>query len=148
MNPSTLKKFDKILAQMERRASRPPRRFSMAPIVLAAGLVLGQQLLVRFVPMVWDVFLPSGLEAANSLRGWPGLVWHSAVFCHVYQTGVLAAIGGIEIVTMLLGGRSFFVRLMTRLAAFGVIVLDAGIVLVTLMTSYRVTADASGIPGL
>jgi hypothetical protein len=148
MNRATQAKIERILTQMERRASRPLWRFPTAALVLAAGLLLGQQLLVRFVPMVWEALLPGGLDAASTLSGWPGLIWRAAVFSHVHQTGIFAAIAGIGIVSVMLGGRSFLFRVLLRLAALGVIVLDAGIVMVALKVSYRATADASGLPGL
>jgi hypothetical protein len=148
MNANTLKSLDKILAQMERRARRPTRRFSMAPIVLAVGLVLGEQLLVRFVPMVWETFLPGGLIQANQFREWPGLVWRMAVFCHTYERAVFVAIAAVALVGLTVCSRSWFCRLLARLAAFGVIVLDAGIVVVTMLASYQVTVANSGIPGL
>jgi hypothetical protein len=148
MNPNTLRKFDKMLARMDRRAKRPPRRFLMSPIALVAGLVLGEQLLVRFVPMVWETFLPGGLEQADFLRGWPGLLWRLAVSCHVNQPAVFVGIGVVGLVAWMLGGRNIVFRFLVRLGAFGVILLDACIVIVTLATSYRITADNSGIPGL
>jgi hypothetical protein len=133
---------------MERRASRPPWRFPTAALVLTGGLLLGHQLLVRFVPMVWEALLPGGLDAASTLNGWPGLLWRTAVFSHVHQAGILAAIVGVGVVSLVMGGRSFLFRLLLRLAALSVIVLDAGIVMVALKVSYRATADASGLPGL
>ena len=91
---------------------------------------------------------PGGLRSAPELVGWPGLVWRLAVACHSYEPFVFAGIGAVSLVALGPCGRSRVCALLTRLAALGVIVLDAGVVLITLWVSYRITAEASGIPGL
>ena len=109
---------------------------------------MGVQLLVRFVPMVWETFLPGGLKRADYFVGWPALIWRLALLCHAYEWPILGAIAVGGIVGLGVCSRSRACRWLARLAALAVIALDAGIVLVTLLVSYRMTADASGIPAL
>jgi hypothetical protein len=146
MNPATLKKLDLILDRLERRAKRPRRRFPMAAIVLGLGLALGDILLTRFVPTLWAEFLPWGLQQAATLRGWPGLIWQSALLCHHHQTSVQAAIAVVSLTCLVLGSRIGPMRFLVWLAALGVILLDGAILFGTIHTCLRATAAAAGIP--
>ena len=145
MNPSTARALDRVMRAM----SRPPRRrrsgFSMAPIALALGLVIGYQLLARFVPMTWDAMLPGGLEQARFFRGWPGLVWGLSVRSHrdfATVAGTLAALGVAGFAVSVLARP---LRPIVWLAALATVAADAGIVYVTLHTAYGVTMHAAGL---
>lgn len=146
MNPDTLRSLDRALDRLERQAGRPRRRFSTSPFVLGIGLAVGDVLLTRLVPMVWASLLPGGLEQAATLRGWPALVWRAAVYCHVHQGPVQAAIGVAVVVSLLLsfmGGRPL--RIVVWLCAVGVILADAGILVVTIQSSLSATAADVGL---
>jgi hypothetical protein len=145
MNPSTTKALDRILKQMSKPPRAPRSRFSIAPVILGIGLVVGYQLTSRLVPMVWGSMLPGGLDQARHFRGWPGLVWVLAVHCHRDFAGtvaILAAIGGLGLVMATLARP---LRPIVWLMAAGVIAADAGIVYVTLRTSIEATAQNVGI---
>ena len=145
MNPSTARALDRLLRQMERPARSRKSRFSTAPIVLALGLVLGYQLLSRLVPMVWSTMLPGGLEQARTFRGWPGLVWRLAVACHADFAGVLVVLGGIAAAGVFLSTWVRPLRFLVWLAAVASILIDAGIVFVTMRTALDATARAAGL---
>ena len=143
MNPSTARALDRLLRKMERPRRR--RRFTTAPLVLALGLVVGYQLLVRLVPQVWSTTLPGGLAQARFFRGWPGLVWHVALFCHRNFSTVLLVGGLLVAGAIVVGGWLRPLRFLVWLAAVAVILADAGIVYVTLRIALVATAADSGI---
>jgi hypothetical protein len=145
MKQEALRSLDRILARMERRARRPRWRFSTAPIVLALGLVTADVLLAWLVPMIWDSILPHGLDEARTLRGWPALVWRGAVFCHYRQPMVQGAVAVVSVTALLIGSRSRPLRWLVWLCAAGVILLNAGILVVTINTGLRATAAAAGV---
>ena len=130
----TLRKLDRLLNQLERKARRPRSRFPMAAIYLTLALILGYQLLVRFVPMVWSTLLPEGLEQAADLPGWPGLIYRLGWICHTRFVPVLVALGGISIAGFVLGCGPWPARVVVWLAAVGFVLVDAGIVFVAIMT--------------
>jgi hypothetical protein len=132
----TLRKLDRLLNQLERKANRPrPRsRFPMAAIYLTLALILGYQLLVRFVPMVWSSLLPDGLAQAADLPGWPGLIYRLGWICHNRSVPVLATLGGISLAGFVLSRGPWPFRVLVWLAAVGCVFLDAGIVFVAIMT--------------
>src|SRR5437764_164716 len=140
MNPQTWKSFDRLLSRMERRARRPSRRIPTAPVLLGLALIVGELLLTRLVPAIWESLLPRGLAQAETLRGWPALVWWSAVYCHHHERRIQVAIGVIAIISFLLCLRLRPVRVVAWLAALGVILVDAGILIVTIQTSLSATA--------
>lgn len=147
MNDKTLKALDRALDKLERASKRQQRkgRFSTAPFMLALGLVLGYQLLVRLVPKVWGSSLPGGLAQARQLRGWPGLVAALAVVCDRNFSSVLG-IGAATVVAAFLWVRwAGPLRFLVWLAAVAVILVDAGIVYVTLRTSMAVTFEGTGL---
>jgi hypothetical protein len=146
MNRAELKTLERMLDQLERRARRPKRRISTAAIVLALGLVLADVLLTWLVPTVWAQLLPGGLDQAALLRGWPGLVWHAAVYCHFRQSHVQIAIAALSVFCFLLSYRVHPVRYVVWVAAVGVIVLNALILFVTMQTCLRATAADAGFP--
>lgn len=146
MNPDTLRSLDRALDKLDRQHRRPRRRFSTAPFVLGFGLIVADLLLTRLVPMVWESLLPGGLEQAATLRGWPALVWRSAVYCHVHQGPVQVFIGLAFVLSVLLsflGGRPL--RIVVWLSAAGIILINAGILVVTLQSSLRATAASAGL---
>lgn len=133
------------MRQMRRTPRVRKSKFSTAPIVLGLGLVLGYQLTARLVPMVWDSMLPGGLDQARFFRGWAGLVWAMAVYCHRDFPGTVAVLAAI-------GGVGFFVSTFMRplrpivwLMAVAAIGIDAGIVYVTLRTAIEATAQNAGM---
>lgn len=145
MNPSTSRALDRLLQQMARPPRQRRKRVSTAPLVVALGLVLGYQLLVRLVPQVWGEMLPGGMDQARSFRGWPGLVGNLAWSCHQNFAAALV-IGGLFVAgTILVSGWLRPLRFLVWLAAIGVILADAGIVYVTMRTALEATAAASGI---
>jgi hypothetical protein len=147
MNDKTLKALDRALDKLERASNRQQRRGrpSTAPIVLAIGLVLGYQLLVRLVPKVWASLLPGGLDQAAQFRGWPGLVARLSVTCQQNFTATIAVGAGIVIAAYLWGRWVRPLRFLVWLAALAVIVLDAGIIYVTLRSSMEATFEGAGI---
>jgi hypothetical protein len=148
MNDKTLKALDRALDRLERSAARSERRrsrFSTGPILLALALVVGYQILVRLVPAVWAEFLPGGLEQARMLRGWPGLVASLALLCRRNFSGLVIVLGGVVGSAWLLGRWSRILRFLVWLAALAVILLDAGLIYVTLRTSLEVTVQSSGL---
>lgn len=142
MNDPTRDALDRIEQALD-RAARPPKRSrgaSTAPIVLALGLVLAYQLLVRLVPSLWAQILPGGFEQGALLSGWSRVVWNWAWFCHlrfpVVLTGSVVAVG-----IALLMGRGPSTRPIAWLMAVGAIGLDAAILVIALKTGM----DAAGV---
>ena len=129
-----------------RKPARPRRsRFSIAPVILASGLVVGHQLLTRLVPMVWGSMLPGGLMQARTFRGWAGLVWNVAVWMHGDFAGTAVVLGSIAGVGFLVAMFARPLRPLVWLAAVAVIGLDAGIVYVALRAAIEATAMNAGI---
>jgi hypothetical protein len=145
MNPNSLKSLDKLLNRMERQSRRGRGRISTAPFVLTLGLILADVMLTRLVPMIWEALLPHGLEQVATFRGWPALIWRSAVFCTMHQRPVLIAIGVAFVVSCLISFRVRPLRMVVWLSAAAVIALNAAILLVTIQTSMRATAAVAGI---
>jgi hypothetical protein len=144
MKPSTQRAMDRLLRSMARPPRPRPRRLSLSAIYLALGLVLGYQLLVRFVPMVWGSLLPGGLTQANQLRGWPGVVWRLAIVAHVRFPAVATTLGIVGAAGFLLGAIRPL-RLLVWLAAVVVIAIDAGILILTLQTALAAGLQNAGI---
>ncbi|SIO59650.1 hypothetical protein SAMN05444166_6129 [Singulisphaera sp. GP187] len=130
----TLRKLDRLLNQLDRKARRPRSRFPMAAIYLTLALILGYQLLVRFVPMVWSTLLPGGWAQAETLSGWPGLIYRLGWICHTRFEAVCIALGGISLAGFVLSFGPWPARLVVWLAAVGFVLVDAGIVFVAIMT--------------
>ena len=107
--------------------------------MLAIGLILGDLMLTRLVPAVWESVLPHGLEQARTFRGWPGLVWHSAVYCHAYPQRVWVVIGAAVVASLIVSFGVRPLRFLVWLSAVGVIVINAGILYITLQTSMSST---------
>ncbi len=120
--------------QLERKAKRPRSRFPMAAIYLTLALILGYQLLVRFVPMVWASLLPEGLAQAERQCGWPGLIYRLGWLCHTRFEQVLVANGGHLARGFRPQSRSLSARSFVWLAAVGCVLLDARIVFIAIMT--------------
>lgn len=144
MNQDSLKSLDRLLNKMERSQKRPRGGISTAPAVLAVGLVVGYLILTRLVPSAWDSLLPHGLEQARTFRGWPGLVYRSAAYCHAYPSRVWVAIGAVVVASLFVSFCVRPLRFLVWLSAVGVIVANAGILYVTLQTSMRATLDGAG----
>lgn len=140
MNDATRHALDRIEGALDRSGRKRGRRFSMSPIVLALGLTLAYQLLVRLVPSLWDQILPRGFSQTAMLTGWAGLVWRIAWFCHlrfpVVLVGVVAMVG-----LGLLLGRHPATRPLAWLMAVASIALNAAILLIALKTGM----DAAGV---
>lgn len=145
MNPYTWKSLEKIQQRIERRERRVRRPFSTAPVVLAIGLVLADVMLGYLVPTIWESLLPQGLDQAAGLRGWPGLVWRGVLYCHQHQRTVQIAIGAAVVFGFIACSRGRMLRFAVWLSAVGVIVLNAGILIITLQTSLRATAASAGL---
>lgn len=145
MNPSTARAIDRLMRQASRPRRERKSRFSIAPVILAIGLTLGYQLTSRLVPMVWGSMLPGGLTQAQTFRGWPGLIWTLALQCHRnFATALfwLVAIGATGFVLAIFARP---LRPIVWLMALATILIDAGIVYVTLRTAIEATAMQAGI---
>lgn len=145
IDPKTLGRLDATLAKMQRRLDRPRRRFPLSPLTLGLGLALGVVLLTELLPRLYENLLPGGLRQAQTLRGWPGLVWQSAVLCYDNRPAAGLGIAGVAAVAFVLAGRSRLLGFLCWLAAFGVIVLDASILATALQVSLRATSAAAGL---
>jgi type IV secretory pathway VirB2 component (pilin) len=145
VKPSTEKALARVLDRLDRDSRRTRRGFSRAPIYLTLGLVVGYQLLVRFVPMVWSSTLPHGLAQAGHLAGWPGLLWRLAMICHGRFTQVVVVLGAIAFTGFLLARGPWPMRLLVWLAAFGIVLIDALIVFLALSASLGAVLDDSGL---
>ena len=133
MKDDVQKALDRMEAALDRPARRRRRGFSTAPFVVAGGLTLGYQLLVRLVPMLWANILPGGFEEGARFQGLPHLVWWMAWFCHLRFAVVLLA-SCLIVGTSFALGRGPLTRPMAWLMAVGVIVLNAAILLIALRT--------------
>lgn len=129
--------------------SRPPRarksRFSMAPIMLGLGLALAYALVSRLVPMVWSSMLPGGLNQASTFRGWAGLVFAVALEAHRNFVGTVGFLCAIGAAGFLIATFARPLRPIVWLMAVAVIMIDAGIVYVTLRAAVEATAMQAGI---
>jgi hypothetical protein len=140
----TLKSIDKALEKLARPPRKRPRRFSVAPIYLGLGLLLADQLLVRFVPMVWASALPGGIEQANLLHGWPRLVWALSRLFSLRSAEVIAILGTIAVI-------GFIVSLVRPLrpfvwlAAIAVVACDAAILILAVKTAMDLTMHQVGL---
>ena len=105
--------------------------FSTAPIVVAAGLILGYQLLVRLVPSVWANILPGGFDQAAALPGGAPMVWRLAWYCHLRFLNVAVGVGVLVLIALWLGHRPM-TRPLAWLMAVATIGLDAVILILTL----------------
>jgi hypothetical protein len=131
MNPETWKSFDRALARMERRERRSRRRLSTAPLILAAGLGLGDLLLVWLVLRVWPALLAA--DPGEVLRGWPRLVWVLAGVCQARQGPILYGIVAVALVGLILCYTIRPMRILAWAAALAVVLADAGIVATTIL---------------
>jgi hypothetical protein len=131
MNPQTQKSLERVLDQLDRRARRPDRRLTPAALALAAGLFLGYLLLARLIPQAWPALLAN--DPATSLRGWPLVVWRLSQACLAHQRPILAGLVASCLVMLVLSYRSRTVRFLVWVAAVGVVVVDAGILVCTLL---------------
>jgi hypothetical protein len=145
MNPEARKALDRIQRGLDRRERRARGRVSTAPLILALGLLLADVLLAYLVPMIWESLLPQGLEQADRLGGWPGLIWRGAVYCRLQQRAALLGIAVAAVAGALAGRLGRPLRFAVWLSAVGVILLDAAILIVTIRTSLRLTAAAAGL---
>ena len=140
MNDPTRHALDRIEHALDRSGRKRRRGFSTSPIVLASGLILAYQLLVRLVPSLWAQILPGGFEQGVMLSGPSRIVWQMAWFCHlrfpIVLVGVVAAVG-----VGLLLGRHPATRPMAWLLAVATILLDAAILVIALKTGM----DAAGV---
>jgi hypothetical protein len=134
MNQETLRKLDRVLNRLDRGARRPRSRSPLAAIYLTLALILGYQLLVRFVPMVWSALLPEGLAQAEEFRGWPGLIYRLGWICRGHFGPVLVTLAGVSLAGFVLSRGPWLARVLVWLAAVGLVLVDAGIVFVAVMT--------------
>jgi hypothetical protein len=133
-----LKRFAAAAGRSRRRARR---RFSLAPITLGLALGVGLVWLAMMLPRVWAATLPGGLVQAAAFGGWPGLVWDAAVAAHRYFAAIGGAIVGLTILGLPLASRSGAIRWGFRLLAMLAVLLDFGLVFVTM----RVALAAAGV---
>ena len=145
MNQSTARALDRLFRQM----SRPPRvrksRFSIAPVILALGLLLGHQLVWKLVPTYWGSQLPGGLNQARHFRGWSGLLWACVVVAHRDFTATVALLSVIAASGLLLSALCRPLRPIVWLMALAVIAIDGGIVYVMMRTAIEVMVPFIGI---
>ncbi len=145
MNQDTRRSLDRVLDRLEKQSRGSRRRFSTAPIMLGLGLILGNMNLTALVPMLWDEFLPGGLDHAETFRGWPALVWKASILCQSVQGMVWLVIGSV-VATGLVGcWLSRSLHYLVWLSAVIVIAANAGILAITLQTSLMATRAATGL---
>jgi len=140
MNNSTRKAFGRMEQALGRSGRRAPRGLSTAPFVFAGGLILGYQLLVRLVPVLWANLLPGGFEQGAVFVGWPRRVWWLAWFCHLRFPFVLVSCCVLVGIVLVLGSRPM-TRPIAWLLAVAAIVLNAAILFIALKTGM----DANGV---
>jgi hypothetical protein len=132
---------DKALKALEQLSRAPRRRrglrLSLAPFYLGMGLIVAHQLLVRFVPMVWSATLPGGIEQAHTLRGWGGLLWSVCMLVYMRFNQVAPILTGAWIIALLASLMNRYLRLLVWVAAVAVVMLDFGILAITLETALR-----------
>lgn len=145
MNPETLRKLERQLRKLDRRRPRAIGRGFTAALVFAAGLMLAHFLLSRLVFTIWETLLPGGLDQADSFVGWPGLVWHAAVFCRVNYLGTAIAMGVAALVAFIATSWGRLFRVALWLAAVSVLILNAGILVIVLRSSMHANAAAAGL---
>ena len=117
----------------------------MAPVALALAVLVGYQIVARFVPMTWASILPGGLEKARFFRGWPGLIWALSVQSHRNLPGTAGTLAAIVAIGF---GLSLFARPLRPvvwLVALAAVLADAGIVYVTLRVAVEATAREAGL---
>jgi hypothetical protein len=145
MSKSEMKALERALD----RLAKPPKRragwFSIAPIYLGLGLVLGYILLVRLVPMIWSALLPGGIEQAQHLTGLPAVVWRLSVLFRVRSEGVVLILGGLVGAGFLVSTLLRPLRFLVWLAAVALVLVDAGILIVTIKTALEATMQGAGI---
>lgn len=139
MTDPTLKALDRALRRLGREPRRRRTGSLRGPIYLTIGLSLGFVLLARFVPLVWSATLPGGLAQVGELSGLPGLIWRLGFICRERSAQTLIVLGGIAVVGLAASRGPLPLRFLVWLAAAGVILLDAGIVFVAVMTSLQAT---------
>jgi hypothetical protein len=125
--------LEKLSRPKNRR--RGSMRLSLAPFYLGMALLVGHQLLLRFVPMVWSATLPGGLQQAHFLRGWGGLLWAFCVLFYLRFNQVALILFGVWAIALVLSLANRYLRLLVWLVAFAVVMLDFGILIVTLETA-------------
>ncbi len=131
MNPSTEKALQRALRAME-RSHRPPRRFTLTPLLTAFGCGMSYVLLTSLLPRVWATALPGGLDAAGRLQGWPGLIWHLALFAYAHFFAVMVSFGLIFLGTTLLTKAGGIGRLLAWLVAVSTVLVNGSILYMTL----------------
>jgi hypothetical protein len=145
MNPRELKALERALD----RLTRPPKRragwFSKAAVYLGLGLGLAYVLLVQMVPMMWSTLLPAGIEQADTLVGLPAIVWHLSVLFRLRTQSALVILGGLTAAGFVVSALLRPLRFVVWLAAVAVVVIDAGILIVTIKTALEATIQSAGI---
>jgi hypothetical protein len=143
------KKEMRALERAMSRLARPPKRraswFSLAPIYLALGLIVGFALLVIFVPMLWSALLPGGLEQTERLFGLPALVWRLSLLLRLRSQTAVMILAGLAVSGFVVSTILRPLRFLVWLAAIGVVVLDAGILIVTIKTALEATMHGAGM---
>lgn len=147
MNPSDARAIDRLVRQLERRSKRRAGGFSLAPVYLALGLLLGDRLLIWLVPMVWNATLPGGFDQALKLQGLGGLLAQVAWALRARSRFIELVLGGIAIAGFLVSHFVRPLRILVWLAAVAMVLVDAGIVFVTLKTALAVTTSDIGLGG-
>jgi hypothetical protein len=145
MSKAELRALERALKRLERPPKRRRGWFSIAPIYFGLGLALGYVLLVRFVPMMWTALLPGGIEQASELTGLPALVWRLSVLFRLRSESAIVILGGLAGAGLLISTILRPLRLVVWLAAVGVVLVDAGILMVTIKTALEATMQSAGI---
>jgi type II secretory pathway component PulF len=140
MNDSTRHALDRIESALNRSARKRRLGFSTSPIVLALGLILAYQLLVRLVPSLWSQILPGGFEQGARLSGPSWLVWRMAWFCHQRFPIVLAGAVAMVVLGLVLV-RKPATRPVVWLLGVASIIADGAILVIALKTGM----DAVGV---
>jgi hypothetical protein len=146
MNPRARLLRDALASGGIRARRRGRRRFSLAPITLGLALFVGLGWLTELLPRVWEVTLPGGLAQAAGLRGWPGLLWASAAGAHRNRAILAGGIAAAALVGLALARSSTAFRWGFRLLALLAVLLDFGLVFLTMRVALAAAGDFA-VPG-
>ena len=144
MNPRAARSFDRLQRTLDRRQQSANGRVSTAPLVLILGLILADVLLAYLVPWIWDSLLPHGFEQAETFAGVPALIWRGALYAQEYQRVVRCVIVALLPATALACLLAKPIRFAVQLSAIGVVLVNAGILIVAIEAGLRATAAAAG----
>jgi hypothetical protein len=120
------------------RRARRARRAGLAPWVAAFGLVAAERFVHRLAPAIWDATLPGGLAQAQAFRGPAGLLFRLMQTPAPPLAVALAAAAVAGLVLATIARLSWILRVLVWVGALGVILLNIGLLALTLQTAVAV----------